>query len=29
MDPKAENLNITISDEANILKPVTTPIQVH
>jgi hypothetical protein len=28
MDPKAENLNVTISDEANVLKPVTTPIQV-
>jgi hypothetical protein len=28
MDPNAENLNITISDEANVLKPVTTAIQV-
>ena len=29
MDSKAENLNVTISDEANVLKPVTTPLQVH
>jgi hypothetical protein len=29
MDPTVENLNVTISDEANVLKPVTTPIQVH
>jgi hypothetical protein len=29
MDRKAEDLNVTISDEANVLKPVTTPIQVH
>jgi len=29
MDPKVENLNVTVSDEANVLKPVTTPIQVH
>ncbi len=28
MDPNVENLNVTISDEANVLKPVTTPIQV-
>ena len=28
MDPNAENLNITISDEANVLKPVTTAIQI-
>jgi hypothetical protein len=27
-DSKVENLNITISDEANVLKPVTTPVQV-
>ncbi len=29
MDPAAENLNVTISDEANVLKAVTTAIQVH
>ena len=29
MDPKVEDLNVTISDEANVLKPVTTPIQIH
>jgi hypothetical protein len=28
MDPTAENLNVTISDEANVLKAVTTAIQV-
>ena len=28
MDPSVENLNVTISDETNGLKPVTTPIQV-
>ena len=28
MDPTAQNLSITISDEANVLKPVTTPVQV-
>jgi hypothetical protein len=28
MDPKAENLNLTISDEANVLKPATASIQV-
>jgi len=27
-DPNVENLNVTISDEANVLKPVETPIQV-
>jgi len=29
MDPKVENLNVTVSDEAHVLAPVTTPIQVH
>ena len=28
MDPKAESLNVTISDQAGVLKPVTTAIQV-
>jgi hypothetical protein len=28
LDPKAEDLSITISDEAGLLKSVTTPIQV-
>jgi hypothetical protein len=28
MDPSAENLNVTISDEAGVLKAVTTTIQV-
>ena len=28
MDPTVENLNLTISDEANVLKPAVTPIQV-
>ncbi len=28
MDPNAENLNITISDEAHVLKSVTTAVQV-
>jgi hypothetical protein len=28
MDPTAENLNVTISDESNVLKAVTTSIQV-
>jgi hypothetical protein len=29
MDPKAESLSVTISDEAGVLKPVTAAIQVH
>jgi hypothetical protein len=28
MDPSAENLNVTISDEANGLKAITAAIQV-
>jgi hypothetical protein len=28
MDPKAENLNLTISDEANVLKPAVAAITV-
>jgi hypothetical protein len=28
-DPAVENLNLTIMDEAHVLAPVTTPIQVH
>jgi hypothetical protein len=28
-DPVVEDLNVTISDEAHVLAPVTTPIEVH